>query len=215
MNKENKHIINILKLNESDEDGLKEILKEINFEENDDIVKILKELKSNPHMTGFEMFGDSYYSEFDNFNEELIKIFENETCDNVKIIDTNDENSIEKLLSKVNFDNIYELKYCLMNIDEEEPFLAIDKIQMESYVFKDIFEVFDCFDINANEYHKEIKDIWNNYDFFDLGMFFRNYYPNDEILESQYGNIIIKLLKYYNSICLEDKDKSEKLMEMI
>lgn len=193
------NIINILKISQK-----------IQLEENDNIIKILKQIKFNSK-TGFEMFGDEYYDKFSNFDEEIIKHVKNETEDNIIIINTDDEKSIHKLVEISN--DIYELKEYIKYVNEEDPYLVIDVAKKESYgSYNNIFHAISCINVDFSYIDNEkIIEIWNDYDFFDLADFMYNYYPSDEILDGKYGKEIVELLKDYGSICLQDDYIKEKI----
>lgn len=196
-----KNIINILKISQK-----------IQLEENDNIIKILKQIKFNSK-TGFEMFGDEYYDKFSNFDEEIIKHVKNETEDNIIIINTDDEKSIHKLVEISN--DIYELKEYIKYVNEEDPYLVIDVAKKESYgSYNNIFHAISCINVDFSYIDNEkIIEIWNDYDFFDLADFMYNYYPSDEILDGKYGKEIVELLKHYGSICLQDDHIKEKIQK--
>lgn len=197
MNKNDTHIINILKMHQK-----------IDFEDNDNTIKMLVGFDKNKLTTGFEMFGDSYYNELEEVFEKELSDYANDIFEYDIIINTNKLDPKE-LYEKIGKFCKYDLTKCaeILNYCTEYKWIAIYDDEIE--VYEDIFEIlsnadFDC--IDDSEYRENIVGKWNNYDLFDLGDFLYNYYPSDEILESEYSEIIINLLKEYKGICLEDPD---------
>lgn len=197
MNKDNTHIINILKMSQK-----------IDFENNDNTIKMLVEFNKNRFTTGFEMFGDNYYNKLEEVFEKELSDYANDIFEYDIIINTNESDSKE-LYEKIGKFCKYDLTQCAEILEYCTEYKWIAIYDGEAEVYEDIFEIlsntdFDC--VDDSQYKENIIENWNDYDLFDLGAFLYDYYPSDEILESKYGETIINLLKEYKGICLEDSD---------
>lgn len=197
MNKNNTHIINVLKMSQK-----------IDFEDNDNTIKMLVGFNKNRLTTGFEMFGDIYYNELEEVFEKELSNYANDIFGYDIIINTN-ELDPKELYEKIGRFYNYDLTKCAEILEYCTEYKWIAIYDGEAEVYEDIFEMlsdadFDC--VDDSEYRESIIENWNNYDLFDLGAFLYNYYPSDEMLESKYSEIIINLLKEYKGICLKNSD---------